>query len=1020
MSNPIPPLVCNTPPPIDDDFEPFDDDFGSFEGTEEPVSPRDEKLSAIEVDIPFPEVPVVLESPTITHLPPREDPIGASDEPTEWTREESQKCSHTKSDFFEKTPQVPDDTGQESLEDRLEDTLNIKRCESPPSLVLSEDFSCFPEDAQVEGNSGDEVSLSSLHLDSANASKSVTPTFTAQTLIVNNTESFVIAEDDKVESEQEEDFDDFTSFTTAPVEGSEITLEKAEDNEETSARDIIEPEEKVDNPPLDFVADFSQFPSSMDNPETQEVSMVVTSSENQVMVVEKQPDLDDDDDEFGDFSDFQQPEPTPEAVIDTTNFNSQFQSALNIMYPKIEEDKSEEENKIEVDSIQKNQILEDLRDFEKSRALQYQWQNSSSNQSLIRSLGIDSRNILYGGGKWNCSMPRFAANLGFSPLQPKPVAGSSTGSSQQYYPTSGEVDESHPLPPGLSDVPAAQFDWTSSGLVNPLDASQAHTLLLDLEQLVVVANLDKIKHDSSSSCSVVTASSSAAFCNVGPSSVDHLIMTIASHNNGVQRNTEQHQSSCIDGSIDWSLFDNFITNSTTAISSNGDGFTNKYSSNKHLINSFDTFLDISSPKVLPKSNNSKDSKEQPEPIATSAPSVATAAASASSQLTSDDIVMEKEVSVHDVPPPVVTPSFSHQPLRETHIFTPNKSINPISREISDHLPVPLSEGKIIVKEYHDVEYNPDRVKIDDDFSEFTEFQGSATKEVTLTPNLPQASVEKPPDKIIESPYHRPEKISEFTRPTFGVSPTEEMVNGVKSDQKAEEEDDFCDFQSVTPHSTSKQPTSILQPLNVMNLSESGPKIAWPSPGINPDEMARLEAIFPQKSTEGERDKKVAIIQAKQSEKTKDEDEWSDFVSGTSSNRDDDWSDFISSAPAPQKSLQQGPNFSSWTTPQLPPPQFSAWHHSNIFQQQSPFPGVPLVKPPAQPMNNNNNFSGKVNGQLNGFPLVGSPLATISASNQLSNRSRFPKDTSSISVIPDMSFRAPKSLINLPRTGYTKK
>lgn len=53
-------------------------------------------------------------------------------------------------------------------------------------------------------------------------------------------------------------------------------------------------------------------------------------------------------------------------------------------------------------------------------------------------------------------MPRFAANLGFTPLEPtKSADGSASGGVRT-----------------ATDVPAAQFDWTSSGLVNPLDGKK--------------------------------------------------------------------------------------------------------------------------------------------------------------------------------------------------------------------------------------------------------------------------------------------------------------------------------------------------------------------------------------------------------------------------------------------------------------------------------------------------------------------------------------------------------------------
>uniref|UniRef100_A0A1B0D627 Aftiphilin clathrin-binding box domain-containing protein n=1 Tax=Phlebotomus papatasi TaxID=29031 RepID=A0A1B0D627_PHLPP len=615
-------------------------------------------------------------------------------------------------------------------------------------------------------------------------------------------------------------------------------------------------------------------------------------------------------------------------------------------------------------------------------------------------------------------MPRFAANLGFSPLQPmKPGPGaSSTSSSAPNQQRDGSEMVALPATGGgggISEVPAAQFDWTSSGLVNPLD-----------EQLVVVANLDKINLDSSSSCSVTSHETPAddilADCDVGPSTMGHLININPSNN----------QTSCNlnDGSFDWSIFDNFHTISSNAFASNGDGFTNKYP-NKHLHNSFDTFLDISAPKVLPKSDDPKDTKEQPELAATTTSAASVAAASDTSESQSDDIHVAKEVSGGSVRPGAtnILPQSFSQPLRETHIFTPSKSSNPVSREVSDHASV--AESKIVVKEYRDVEYNPEKVARvdDDDFSDFTEFKGSSgVEEVGVGKKVP----------TIESPYRIVDKVVDFTKPTFGVSPTEEIVNGrgkkMKGDQG--EEDDFCDFQSVTPqHSTKNSQTiaPILQPLNVMKLPESTPKIAWPSPGINPDEMARLEAIFPQKrSASLPLSEKVAIIETKTTEKSKDDDEWSDFVSGnnisSTSNRDDDWTDFMSgtpSAPASssQKSLQQGPNFSSWTTPQLPPPQFTAWHHSNIFSQPPQYGPGGMQKATVAPQMINNNHLSKGNGQINGFPLVPPSLATISTGNAMYQRPRRPQtDTPSISVIPDMSFRAPKSLIQLPRSNYAKK
>lgn len=66
-------------------------------------------------------------------------------------------------------------------------------------------------------------------------------------------------------------------------------------------------------------------------------------------------------------------------------------------------------------------------------------------------------------------MPRFAANLGFSPLEPMKTS---------LTPTSAAIPTTTPTTiqscsgiksSGSTDIPDVQFDWTSSGLVNPLD-----------------------------------------------------------------------------------------------------------------------------------------------------------------------------------------------------------------------------------------------------------------------------------------------------------------------------------------------------------------------------------------------------------------------------------------------------------------------------------------------------------------------------------------------------------------------
>lgn len=65
------------------------------------------------------------------------------------------------------------------------------------------------------------------------------------------------------------------------------------------------------------------------------------------------------------------------------------------------------------------------------------------------------------GTKWNSDVPRFAANLGFSPLQPMRPA--SNGGVLKPTPATSTV-----VTTAGGEVPVAQFDWDGSGLVNPL------------------------------------------------------------------------------------------------------------------------------------------------------------------------------------------------------------------------------------------------------------------------------------------------------------------------------------------------------------------------------------------------------------------------------------------------------------------------------------------------------------------------------------------------------------------------
>lgn len=70
---------------------------------------------------------------------------------------------------------------------------------------------------------------------------------------------------------------------------------------------------------------------------------------------------------------------------------------------------------------------------------------------------------MYGPG-WNLTVPKFAANLASSPLEPlKPEI-----LTPEVVPTK-PAQHSEPVASFPTEVPSVQFDWTSAGLTNPLD-----------------------------------------------------------------------------------------------------------------------------------------------------------------------------------------------------------------------------------------------------------------------------------------------------------------------------------------------------------------------------------------------------------------------------------------------------------------------------------------------------------------------------------------------------------------------
>ncbi|KAF7479080.1 Hypothetical predicted protein [Marmota monax] len=141
-------------------------------------------------------------------------------------------------------------------------------------------------------------------------------------------------------------------------------------------------------------------------------------------------------------------------------------------------------------------VWTELQDIHDAHGLRYQWGGSHSNKKLLCSLGIDTRNILFTGNKKQpVIVPMYAAGLGMleptkEPLKPLSAAEkiASIGQTTTLTPemntcTSDQFQES---------LPPVQFDWSSSGLTNPLDGVDPELYELTTSKLEISTSSLKV------------------------------------------------------------------------------------------------------------------------------------------------------------------------------------------------------------------------------------------------------------------------------------------------------------------------------------------------------------------------------------------------------------------------------------------------------------------------------------------------------------------------------------------------
>uniref|UniRef100_A0A182MUR9 Aftiphilin clathrin-binding box domain-containing protein n=1 Tax=Anopheles culicifacies TaxID=139723 RepID=A0A182MUR9_9DIPT len=681
-------------------------------------------------------------------------------------------------------------------------------------------------------------------------------------------------------------------------------------------------------------------------------------------------DVGDDDDDFGEFSDFKQPETvgTPAALPICTFSMDTVYKLLEAMFPTVVPELLSTDTGQQaavVHNIPNSKLHSQLQDFDNTNALTYQHSKSSSSKTLVTALGIDSRNIMY-GPKWNSSMPRFAANLSFNPLEPlKPIATSATKETgpntneknanlpQATKATSTLPGELDPLQANLapnSSVPAAQFDWNSSGLVNPLEGVQEM-----LQKAATGQSEDGTKSEILDSQVAENASSIVA---------DDIAVKMSSF--GAQ--PEEYEDF---GSLDFTAGNNSA----------------QYS-------------------VAPQSvQHEQQLEEQQE----SAPAHHHYASSHQQQ--------PQPMSISSSPNSV--PVVRTIKLPETHIFTPSRGVTPISRDITDR--------DIVVREYHDVEYSLERSsapsisnKKESEFDEFNKFQSVSAMPPDTAVAISSFDSVRP--VIGRSPTEEVEK-----RRQEVIEPTSSMPERIDND--VDDDDEFSDFQTAVPsisavppvnkpvsnvqnnRSNTSSPVMLLSPAillpqqantgkeketpNVRKNASTG-SINWPDPGIDPDELARFEAAFakpPSASASVVGATNLANNQSvPKAPAAVEEDEWSDFISSKpatemtsksftpnlhsagaahsgseAAESHEEWTDFISSTAGTVggytshnrlSSSQNNFNYprgsptaaggsgtkassTSWSNqPQLPPPQFSSWNSNSLYY--NPMSSLPLT------------------------------------------------------------------------------
>lgn len=226
--------------------------------------------------------------------------------------------------------------------------------------------------------------------------------------------------DSKTEN-SEDDFDDFTEFQAdIPIQVPELNRSNDDNDDDDDEFNDFESaipsnrqvemvqqfDAKVTLNEVAFEADFSGFnafsdESKDDFDDFQDFSSAQPEAKTVVQNTMSQLAANDDDDDFGDFSDFTAAQPSTDFYPSHSKFlmkPDNVNETFNMMFPTEPHDEvsssHERPNSTELSILKSDNFVSKFNDFDTTVALRYQYNNSNASQTLVKSLGIDTRNIV--------------------------------------------------------------------------------------------------------------------------------------------------------------------------------------------------------------------------------------------------------------------------------------------------------------------------------------------------------------------------------------------------------------------------------------------------------------------------------------------------------------------------------------------------------------------------------------------------------------------------------------------------